>query len=213
MLLRGRLNGCDVVGARVEAGRIGVGRGREVEVGQLVVEQEAEALEAADPAQPSGSSRRTCRCRATTRWCSCTRPCCPTCRPPRSASSSRPGRLKTSAAASRVPAARPAHSYGRGSPATGSAHRARPGRSAALRTADVVVGSSRPLVGTSTKSSSPIQTARSAKARRIASAITFSVLVAPKPKPWLASPSGKRSSIFSIWITVSAARRRRRPST
>ena len=57
-------------------------------------------------------------------------------------------------------------------------------------------------MGTETKSASPIQTPRSAKARRIASAITLTVLVLPKPKPWLASPIGKRSSIFSIWIIV-----------
>ena len=56
---------------------------------------------------------------------------------------------------------------------------------------------------TGAKSASPIHTARSAKAVRIASAITFIVFGLPKPKPWLASPIGKRSSIFSIWIMVS----------
>ena len=50
---------------------------------------------------------------------------------------------------------------------------------------------------------SPIHWLRSAKAMRIASAITFVVFSEPKPKPWLASPIGKRSSIFSIWIIVS----------
>jgi hypothetical protein len=46
----------------------------------------------------------------------------------------------------------------------------------------------------------PIHQARPAKASRIASIMTCLVLVAPKP--WLVSPSGKRSSILSIWIMV-----------
>jgi len=61
-----------------------------------------------------------------------------------------------------------------------------------------------------TKSSSPIQTARSAKASRIASIMTCKVWVAPKPKPWLACSSGNRSNILSIWIHGETARGGRR---
>ena len=60
-----------------------------------------------------------------------------------------------------------------------------------------------PFSGTYEKSVSPIHVARSANATRIASTITLSVRVVPKPKPALASPIGKRSNIPSIWISVS----------
>ena len=55
-----------------------------------------------------------------------------------------------------------------------------PGTIMALRPARYVP-LMRPLVGTGTKSASPIQSARSEKATRIASAITLSVLTEPKP--------------------------------
>ena len=114
-----------------------------------------------------------------------------------------PGPVTGSATARRVAGFRPAVSYS----ARIAGHRV--GREARARHDDArragrrSSGRSSPRIGTGTKSMSPIHWLRSAKAMRIASAMTVAVFTDPKPKPWLASPIGKRSSIFSIWIIVS----------